>query len=170
MDYNKCKTLLLDVGFQPLKPISLQRAVILTYLDKVDILETYGFCISSPSVQYAAPAVIRLKKQTTKKSKQMRIKFNRENVYTRDKNICQYCGQQNKNLTLDHVIPKSMGGKTNWKNIVSCCRSCNETKANRTPHQANMKLLKKPTYPSVIDFYSKNIGNKIPKEWTNWIY
>jgi len=166
----KFKTLLLDVGFQPLKPISWKRAVILTFLNKVDVLETYPFTISAPNVAYPAPAVVRLRSQTSKKMKPMRIRFSRENIYIRDQHTCQYCGEKGKELTLDHVVPKSMGGKTNWTNIVSCCKPCNEFKADRTPHQANMKLLKKPTYPSVVEFYTKHIGNKIPEEWQNWIY
>jgi 5-methylcytosine-specific restriction endonuclease McrA len=88
------------------------------------------------------------------------IAFTRENIYLRDKFKCQYCGNEFKKqyLTLDHVIPKSQGGKTTWENIVCSCAKCNHSKGNKTPEQANIKLIRKPIMPHII-YHIKNIDN-----------
>lgn len=81
------------------------------------------------------------------------VKYSRENIFHRDHYKCQYCGQvfPAKQLTVEHVIPKHHGGKAVWNNIVSACSPCNNKKANRTPEQAHMRLLKKPTKPSWLN-------------------
>jgi 5-methylcytosine-specific restriction endonuclease McrA len=78
------------------------------------------------------------------------VRFNRKNLFARDNHSCQYCGISRPlcQLSLDHVIPRSLGGKTTWENIVCCCLACNSRKGGRTPHQATMKLLSKPIKPS----------------------
>ncbi|NDH48809.1 MAG: HNH endonuclease [Acidimicrobiia bacterium] len=77
------------------------------------------------------------------------IRFSRRNVYLRDANTCQYCGRQfrDEELNLDHVVPRDIGGKTNWENIVTACVRCNSRKANRLPEQAGMTLRHPPTKP-----------------------
>jgi len=78
--------------------------------------------------------------------KRPKVKFNRRNIYARDKNTCQYCGKRfsTKDLNLDHVLPRSLGGQSCWTNIVCSCIKCNTKKANRTPEQAGMKLIRPP--------------------------
>lgn len=78
-----------------------------------------------------------------------RINFSRRALFRRDNNTCQYCGEQpgTEELSIDHVLPKSMGGKTTWENCVLACVSCNAHKANRTPEQARMKLRREPFKP-----------------------
>ena len=78
------------------------------------------------------------------------VKFSRHNIYLRDKNICQYCGNQfqRSELNLDHVVPRSLGGKSSWNNVVCSCYSCNLKKGGRTPEQARMRLLKEPCQPN----------------------
>ena len=70
----------------------------------------------------------------------------RKNLYARDGYRCQYCGEEfaAKDLTLDHVMPKSQGGQSRWENLVACCQSCNRKKGNRTPSEAGMELLRTP--------------------------
>ncbi len=77
------------------------------------------------------------------------VKFNRRNIFLRDENRCQYCGHKfpTHQLSLDHVIPKSQGGGTTWENIVCACLKCNVRKGGRTPHQASMRLRRKPFKP-----------------------
>jgi 5-methylcytosine-specific restriction endonuclease McrA len=80
------------------------------------------------------------------------IKFNRRNIWLRDKGRCLYCGNKvsQSNFTFDHVIPRSKGGLTHWDNIVVSCHPCNQKKDSRTPEQAGMKLLVKPARPKVL--------------------
>ncbi len=77
------------------------------------------------------------------------VKFTRHNIFERDKNTCQYCGKhfERRDLNLDHVIPKDRGGPTTWENIVCSCISCNTNKANRTPVEAGLRLIRKPKRP-----------------------
>jgi len=164
------KTLLLNNGYQPIKAITWQRAICMHFLGKVDILEGYEKTISSPSVEFNVPAVVRLRKST--KAEPMRIRYSRSNILSRDNNTCQYCEGKfrSQDLTLDHVIPKSIGGKTTWTNIVACCKTCNTEKANRTPQQANMRLSQRPAVPSVKTMYSDYVDGNIPEQWSNWLF
>jgi 5-methylcytosine-specific restriction endonuclease McrA len=97
---------------------------------------------------FRIPSIIRLKTYVNTK-KNPPIRFSRENIYIRDEHCCQYCKVRfhAKDLTLDHVVPVSLGGKKEWTNIVTACRACNQRKSNRTPVEAKMPLLKKPGVP-----------------------
>lgn len=144
------RTLLLTPWMAPHKVISWQRAVILIYLGKVEVIEEYDEDICSPSITIKMPAVVRLKKALN--SGKRAVRFSRINVFTRDAFRCQYCGTQKRGheLNYDHVIPRVQGGKTIWENIVTSCYSCNDRKGSRTPEQAGMKLLRKPLKPKSL--------------------
>ena len=95
------------------------------------------------------------------------VRFTRLNIYIRDKSTCQYCGKKftKGELSLDHVIPRSYGGKSTWENIVCCCSNCNHRKGGRTPHEASMRLLKKPKKPNWTPFYKISMKDLKRKEW-----
>jgi 5-methylcytosine-specific restriction endonuclease McrA len=78
------------------------------------------------------------------------VKFNRRNIYARDSNKCQYCGKtfSTSELSIDHIIPRALGGTSTWENVVCACTKCNIKKGGRTPQQANMKLIAKPVKPN----------------------
>jgi 5-methylcytosine-specific restriction endonuclease McrA len=97
--------------------------------------------------QVAVPRIIRLFGYD--KLPRQDVKFNRRNIFARDSNRCQYCGKKfpTTDLSLDHVLPKSQGGKSTWENIVCCCIKCNVRKGGRTPEQAHVKLITKPVKP-----------------------
>lgn len=90
------------------------------------------------------------------------VSFSRRNIFARDKHRCQYCGQRpaKQELTIDHVMPRSRGGRDTWDNLVLACVKCNVTKGNKTPDEANMRLLKKPTAP----LWLPRFGTRIPKD------
>lgn len=90
-----------------------------------------------------------------------KVHYNRRTIYRRDNNTCQYCGARpgTKELSLDHVIPRAQGGKTTWENVVVACTPCNSRKADRTPEQCGMKLLRKPGKPK-YNFYPGDIRVK----------
>jgi 5-methylcytosine-specific restriction endonuclease McrA len=142
-------TLLLNAGYEPLRVVSWQRAFVLAFQGKVEVLEEYGISVSSVSRQFRIPAVVRLRRWVNLKRPGPVIRFSRQNVYARDDIRCQYCAKRfpEKELTLDHVIPAVRGGKKTWENIVTACIRCNQRKGDRTPEEANMKLLKKPHVP-----------------------
>jgi len=97
--------------------------------------------------QIAVPRIIRLLGYD--KLPRQDVKFNRRNIYARDGSRCQYCGKKmsTTELSLDHVVPKSQGGKSSWENIVCCCVKCNVKKGGRTPEQAHMHLITRPVKP-----------------------
>jgi 5-methylcytosine-specific restriction endonuclease McrA len=165
------QTLMLDRGYAPLGIVSWEDAVTLLYTGKVEVVAEYDDEIRSAYTVIKVPAVIRAKHAVNKKVKP--VKFSRVNVYGRDGYRCQYCGARctMKELTYDHVLPRSQGGKTNWLNIVSACMDCNSKKACRTPEQAKMRLLKKPVQP--LDTPAVRIPvskNSIPDAWRDYVW
>ena len=144
------QTLMLTPWMAPHKIIPWQRAIVLAYLEKVEVIETWNAEVRSPSRSMMTPAVVRLKKGSvsTKRS----VRFSRVNVFTRDRFRCQYCGEPKgpKQLNYDHVVPRVQGGRTVWENIVTSCYACNDRKGSKTPEQAGMKLLKQPKKPTSL--------------------
>lgn len=99
------------------------------------------------------------------------LKLTRNNVFERDKNQCQYCSKvfQREELNLDHVIPRHHGGKTTWENIVCSCIKCNSRKANRLPHEASMRLIRKPGKPKWRPVISLVLGTQHREMWKDFL-
>jgi 5-methylcytosine-specific restriction endonuclease McrA len=163
--------LLLNVTYEPLKVINWKRAVTLLIMGKVEVLEEYSKEIRSVSFSVKLPAVVRLLRLV--KRPKAPVRFSRQNIYIRDRYICQYCGRKfpPEELTYDHVIPKSRGGRTVWANIVTCCVKCNSAKGGRTPSEARMRLIREPTRPSWLPFLRITVGLKdMPSSWRDYLY
>jgi 5-methylcytosine-specific restriction endonuclease McrA len=96
-----------------------------------------------------------------------RVKFNRRNLFARDGNRCQYCGKKfsTAGLSLDHVLPRSRGGRATWDNIVCACLRCNVKKGGRTPREAGMKLIRAPIEPKTSPVVSLSLSNRKYKSW-----
>jgi 5-methylcytosine-specific restriction endonuclease McrA len=113
---------------------------------------------------FEMPRIIRLRKYVKVAKNLAMVRYSRRNIILRDKGTCQYCSKKvhGKDATLDHVMPKSRGGKSTWTNIVLSCRSCNGKKDNRTPAEAGMILLKEPVKPQaktdLLDRLLKEFG------------
>ncbi len=99
------------------------------------------------------------------------VKFTRHNIFERDRNTCQYCGRicDRSDLNLDHVIPRDRGGPTTWENIVCSCIECNTRKANRTPVEAGMHLIRKPKRPKWRPFVQIDVGLPYHKSWKHFL-
>jgi 5-methylcytosine-specific restriction endonuclease McrA len=137
--------LALNADFRPLNyfPLSLwswQDTVKAVWSDRVTIISEYDQQISSPSLKMNLPSVIALKEYVPQTRNPA---FTRFNVFLRDRFSCQYCGNGfvASELTFDHVIPKSRGGRTSWTNVVAACGPCNLRKANKMPGQSGMHPL-----------------------------
>lgn len=143
------RALLLNSTYEPMKIISWQKALILWFQDKVEVVEYHTVFVRSVRATFQIPSVLRLKNYVRPRNHST-VRFCRENVYIRDNYTCQYCGDKYplKNLTLDHVIPVSKQGPKNWTNVVTACRECNQRKGNKTPKTANMPLLTEPIAPN----------------------
>jgi 5-methylcytosine-specific restriction endonuclease McrA len=165
------QTLMLDQGYAPVGIIPWQRAMQMLFLNKCEVVEEYDHEIKTTYLVIKVPAVVRLLGKVRRKKKL--VKFSRVNIYGRDGYQCQFCGIRLPigELTYDHVIPRSQGGKTEWTNIVSCCSDCNQQKANRTPEQAKMKLLKVPIQPVDLPAIVIPLSRtNVPDAWREYLY
>jgi 5-methylcytosine-specific restriction endonuclease McrA len=119
--------------------------------------------------QIAVPRIIRLLGYD--KLPRQDVKFNRRNIYARDSNKCQYCGRKfpTTELSLDHVKPRSQGGKSTWDNIVCCCVKCNVKKGGRTPEQANMRLMTKPVKPKRSPVINIRLADERYSSWKQFL-
>ncbi len=135
-------------NYLPVSRVNIKRAIALLVMGKaepLDLTNSNGYLVHSPSVVLLVPEQIRL--TITDAERVWRVPpVNRKEVLRRDKHTCQYCGST-KRLTLDHVIPRSKGGKHSWDNVVIACERCNSLKGDRTPIQAGMTLRTKPKAP-----------------------
>lgn len=165
------RTLLLTQSYEPIRVISWKRAFTLLTLGKVEVVEEYDRNIRTCYLVFKMPAVVRLVNAFCRFRRPVR--FSRVNVYARDRYRCQYCGEKDSlaNLTFDHVIPRSRGGCTNWTNVVAACVDCNHQKANRTPLEARMKLIKEPVQPRWVPAVALQISvRSVPEAWTDYLY
>ncbi len=119
--------------------------------------------------QIAVPRIIRLLGYD--KLPRQDVKFNRRNIYARDSNKCQYCGKKfsTTELSLDHVVPKSQGGRATWDNIVCCCVKCNVKKGGRTPDQAHMHLITKPVKPKRSPVINIRLADERYQSWKQFL-
>ncbi|MBE9130231.1 MULTISPECIES: HNH endonuclease [unclassified Coleofasciculus] len=134
-------------NYLPVSRVNIKRAIALLVTGKAEPLnfDGKGIAVRSPTLILLVPEHIRLTK--TDRERVWRVPaVNRREVLRRDKHACQYCGSTKK-LTLEHVIPRSKGGKHSWDNVVIACQRCNSRKGNRTPEQAGMTLRTKPKAP-----------------------
>ncbi len=165
------KTLLLTPSYQPHRVINWMDAVKMKYENTADVVVEYDDTISSPSVTWKLPAVMRLKRLT--KAHKRQVKFSRYNVFLRDGFQCQYCGRKDLPyhcLTYDHMTPRALGGKTTWDNIVTACQSCNSWKGAKTCEQAGMFPRKKPIKPKTLPFEPNIVDvENAPKEWMDYL-
>jgi 5-methylcytosine-specific restriction endonuclease McrA len=164
------KVLIIDQLDQPIKMVDWTTAIIMLLQNKIDVVYEYqNVLIRSEKIQINLPSVIRLKRYFRRPSS---AKFSRYSVYFRDKWTCQYCGEKKKQkeLTFDHVIPRSLGGKTNWENIVTACFRCNGKKADLSLQESGMSLLNKPKKPHWTPCIIFKIKKHHPEEWKYYIH
>lgn len=165
------RSLLLNSSYEPMRVVSWQKALILWFQGKVEILEYHSGFARSVSASFQLPSVLRLKSYVRPRLSGA-VRFCRENVYIRDNFTCQYCGTKlhGKLLTLDHVVPASKQGQKSWYNVVSACRLCNQRKAARTPTEANMPLLREPKIPTWLPTLELEIKpGQVPPTWQQYL-
>lgn len=125
--------------------------------------------VGTVRAQIAVPKVIRLLGYD--KLPRQEVKLNRRNIYARDENHCQYCGDKHPSseLSLDHVIPRSQGGGSSWDNLVCCCVRCNARKGGRTPRQAHMTLVRRPVRPQRNPVVALRLGHDKYASWKQFL-
>ena len=159
--------LVLDIGWRPLRVEDWRKAFVDVFLGKTEVVSySQDWTIQSATRSWPMPSVVRILHHF--KRERIRVKFSRINIYTRDGFRCQFCGSPGKTeeLTFDHVLPRSRGGRTVWENIVTCCMPCNKFKGDRTPVEAGMKLLKVPRRPVYLPSITVKMDSRnLPAEW-----
>jgi 5-methylcytosine-specific restriction endonuclease McrA len=141
--------LVLSNSYIPLRRVPWQKAFGYVFAGRAEVVETYqDRRVRSPGRTWPMPSIVRFVRKTAGLFRRQ-IKFGRRTVYLRDSGRCQYCSAKInlKSFTLDHIVPKSKGGATSWENVVTACMTCNQSKADRTPRQANMRLMNSPHRP-----------------------
>ncbi len=156
------KVLVLNQDYSAISICSVSKAFLLVYLEKAEMLESTPFLsLRTVDTVYPFPVVIRLYKYIHLPYRG--VILSRQNVFKRDGFRCQYCGDRD-DLTLDHVMPKSRGGRTNWDNLITACKKCNSKKGDFTPEEADMPLLSMPFKPTFVMFI-RDFSGATEKSW-----
>lgn len=160
-------TLVLNASFEPLSTVTLNRAVVLVLQDKAVVEHAHpGLRVRAAAVDIPVPRVIRL-------CRYVRVPFRRQapwsrrGVLVRDQHRCAYCGR--RATTVDHVLPRSQGGADSWLNTVASCAMDNHRKANRTPEEAGMPLLRQPFEPTPADAMLLALGRDELAALPHWL-
>jgi len=169
-----CPALVLNADYRPLSyyPLSIwcwQDAIKAVFLDRVNIVSEYDSVVRSPSFEMKLPSVVSLKSYI----KPARYPaFTRFNVFLRDRFSCQYCAV-GQDLTFDHLIPRSRGGRTTWDNVVTACAPCNLRKSNKSLEESGMNLARHPVQPTMMELHSNGRHfppNYLHESWQDYLY
>jgi len=147
---------------------NVQRAIVLLFLGKAELVAAKDSKqVRSVTRAMPFPTIVRLRLYIRVPYK--KIVLSRKNILRRDHHKCQYCNKSDLPLTIDHIIPKSKGGDDSWENLVAACVKCNNKKGDRSPEEAMMQLIKRPSKPSHITFMKHFVG-KIDDKWKPYLY
>ncbi len=159
--------LVLNANFEPLNVCSFRRALGLMLTGKATLVMNGRGEIHTVSRSYPIPSVIRLERMVRRPRR--RVRLSKREIFRRDDYTCQYCGKRLRHPTIDHVIPKRLGGPHTWENLVTACASCNHRKGGRTLEQAHMRLLRPPREPSSSAGYVLEHYLRGHEEWRPYI-
>jgi len=190
-----CNVLVLNKHYMPIRIVGARRAFSLLFRELAEVVSleqgnysNYDFqswCdvsefrrrfepdghdwVSTVNFYIAVPRIIRL--LFYDRLPRNEVKFNRRNIFARDKNRCQYCGKRypTSELSLDHIIPRSMGGKSVWENIVCACTKCNVKKGGQKPQQAGITLIRKPVKPKRNPLVHIHLGHPRYSSWKQFL-
>ena len=161
--------LVLNQNYEPLNVCNTRRALVLVIDGKAEILEAHNAVVATTSRHFPSPSVIRLIYMIRRP--RPRVKLTRREVFIRDGYTCQYCGIQTRDLTIDHIIPKSRNGPHTWENLVSACKVCNHRKGGKTLQEARMQLMREPFRPRAGAYYTiqRKLNHTLQEEWLKFI-
>jgi 5-methylcytosine-specific restriction endonuclease McrA len=159
--------LLLNTTFEPLTVVPARRALKLLFSKKAHSVEEGLSFISTVRAKVRIPSVIQISYYVRKPY--IAPKFSKKSVFIRDNFHCQYCGNHTAKPTIDHIIPKSKGGKANWHNVVTACHACNNKKGDRQMKESGMRLIKEPHEPKFL-IYSNVISPARIKRWEKYFH
>ena len=159
--------LLLNVNFEPLHVCNLKRAIALLFAEKAEIVINSRGVIHTSTAEFEVPSVIRLAYMI--KRPRPHIALSKREILRRDNFTCQYCGGKSAHLTIDHIIPRHMGGRHTWDNLVAACPPCNRRKGGKRLEQINMSLQRLPKEPSPSATYRFSRYLSQREEWAQFL-
>jgi len=159
--------LVLNANFEPINVCSMRRAIGLILAEKAAMVVNGRGQIHTINLQLPRPSVIRLEHMIHRP--RPRVKLTRREVFRRDNYTCQYCGRRDTTLTVDHILPKRLGGQHIWTNVVAACPSCNHRKGGRRLNEVHMHLLQIPKEPSASATYLYGRHLEENGEWEPYI-
>jgi 5-methylcytosine-specific restriction endonuclease McrA len=162
--------LVLNQNYEPLNVCNLPRAFRLVFGEKAEVVEYDHQEIRTPSSAFQAPSVIRL--QHMIRRPRPRVRLSRREVFVRDGHVCQYCGRQGSDMTLDHVVPRHRGGSHTWENLVTACGSCNHRKGGHLLDEARLRLLRPPVEPrsDVYSLFGTYLRDERNEAWRTYLF
>lgn len=163
------EVLVLNSDYEPLNVCNVRRAIALVHLGKADVLHSSERQIRTFCGDVPSPSVLKLRHHVRRPLPELRL--SRRSVFARDDYQCQYCGLSGRELTIDHVIPKRLGGRSSWENLVTCCRKCNAKKGDKLLPQTGMKLKKEPRRPRFVPYISlaKYVQGQKNEVWRTYL-
>lgn len=169
------RVLLLNADWSPLNFVSSIRALNLLFKGRAELIfmsekpSVWGEKINTSSRSFEVPATLRLVERVNRKYTAPR--FRKWVLFNRDEWQCQYCGVSLdvRSVTIDHVIPRSKGGATSWKNCVASCKKCNWRKGSKTLAEAGMQLRKNPIEPKITHFWESDQQNVWHPDWSSFL-
>ncbi len=159
--------LVLNANFEPLNVCSFRRALGLMLTGRASLVMNGRGEIHTVDRSYPIPSVIRLESMV--KVPRRRVRLCKREIFRRDRYTCQYCGKRLTHPTVDHVVPKRLGGERSWENLVTACARCNHRKGGRTLEQAHMRLLRPPKEPSSSAMYLFERYIQSHEEWRPFV-
>ncbi len=149
--------LVLNQNYEPLSVCTARRALVMQFMGKVEIVETYdGLKVHSVYRSFPLPSVVRVGSYI--KVRYRKVQLTRKNIIKRDRHTCQYCGDRTGPMTVDHIIPRSFGGSETWENLTCACSKCNNRKGDLLAEKVGMRLKRRARRPSHIQFIQSFIG------------
>lgn len=160
--------LVLNASYEPINICSARRALKLVFKGAAVVEQGSAFTVHTSKINIPVPSVVRL--QQYKRMPRQNRSVSRKGIILRDGSTCQYCRKQlpSKDLTMDHVIPRSRAGESTWENLVACCFSCNNRKGNRTPAEAGLTLMKTPRQIGIHAKHRLLAGDQ--KAWEKYLF
>ncbi len=159
--------LVLNANFEPINVCNMHRAIGLIMTNRAALVLNGRGYIRTVNAEFPRPSIIRLQQMIHRP--RPHVKLTRREIFRRDNYTCQYCGSRTANLTIDHIIPRHMGGPHTWENVVTACAACNHRKGGRTLVEANMKPQRVPVEPtaSAVFVFGRHLNENA--EWEPYL-
>lgn len=161
------QVLVLNQNYEPLSVCTARRALLLLFTDKAQLVEAHELEVRTVSRVFPLPCIVRLTLYV--KVPHKKVVLSKRNVMKRDKHSCQYCGATQGPMTIDHVVPRNLGGTDTWENLVCACVKCNNKKGDSAPEEADLRLSRRPTKPHYISFIRHFLG-VVDRRWRPYLF